>query len=222
MAAGAAPRRLGARSERAAHADAGTGYQRAERIRFSAFSSRLLSVLAVRAAADAVRDHACTAGSICRSISRCSTPSRSMPVVSISNAQRRPLPQANWVRTVHHGLPEQLLTPQPIKPSLFRFPRPHRAGEGHRSRHPHRRTLRRAAQSRGQGRSGRPRILRRAHSSDDRRRRAMSNISARSATRKNPSFLSGAIGAAGSDRLARAVRPGDDRSDGLRHAGHRL
>jgi glycosyltransferase involved in cell wall biosynthesis len=45
----------------------------------------------------------------------------SLPVVSISNSQRRPLPQANWVRTVHHGLPAQLLTPKPIKPSYFAF-----------------------------------------------------------------------------------------------------
>jgi glycosyltransferase involved in cell wall biosynthesis len=45
----------------------------------------------------------------------------SIPVVSISNAQRRPLPQANWVRTVHHGLPERLLTPKPVKPSYFAF-----------------------------------------------------------------------------------------------------
>src|SRR5262249_62186829 len=45
----------------------------------------------------------------------------SLPVVSISNAQRRPLPQANWVRTVHHGLPAQLLTPKPVKPSYFAF-----------------------------------------------------------------------------------------------------
>jgi glycosyltransferase involved in cell wall biosynthesis len=45
----------------------------------------------------------------------------SVPVVSISNAQRRPLPQANWVRTVHHGLPENLLRPKPIKPSYFAF-----------------------------------------------------------------------------------------------------
>jgi len=29
-----------------------------------------------------------------------------MPVVSISDAQRRPLPYANWQGTVHHGLPE--------------------------------------------------------------------------------------------------------------------
>ncbi|MGA2815869.1 MAG: glycosyltransferase family 4 protein [Xanthobacteraceae bacterium] len=45
----------------------------------------------------------------------------SSPVVSISNAQRRPLPQANWVRTVHHGLPERLLMPKPVKPSYFAF-----------------------------------------------------------------------------------------------------
>src|SRR5437588_547512 len=38
----------------------------------------------------------------------------SAPVISISNAQRRPVPQANWVRTIHHGLPEQLLTPKPV------------------------------------------------------------------------------------------------------------
>jgi glycosyltransferase involved in cell wall biosynthesis len=44
-----------------------------------------------------------------------------IPVVSISNSQRRPLPQANWVRTVHHGLPERLLTPKPAKPSYFAF-----------------------------------------------------------------------------------------------------
>jgi glycosyltransferase involved in cell wall biosynthesis len=45
----------------------------------------------------------------------------SVPVVSISNAQRRPLPQARWVRTVLHGLPERLLTPRPAKPSYFAF-----------------------------------------------------------------------------------------------------
>jgi glycosyltransferase involved in cell wall biosynthesis len=46
---------------------------------------------------------------------------RAMPVVSISNAQRRPLPQANWVRTVLHGLPADLLRPQPVTPSYFAF-----------------------------------------------------------------------------------------------------
>jgi glycosyltransferase involved in cell wall biosynthesis len=37
-----------------------------------------------------------------------------IPVVSISNAQRRPVPQANWVKTIHHGLPENLLMPKPV------------------------------------------------------------------------------------------------------------
>ncbi len=36
-----------------------------------------------------------------------------VPIVSISDAQRRPLPQANYVSTVQHGLPHDLLTPQP-------------------------------------------------------------------------------------------------------------
>jgi glycosyltransferase involved in cell wall biosynthesis len=43
----------------------------------------------------------------------------SIPVISISNAQRRPVPQANWVRTIHHGLPESLLTPRPVTPNYL-------------------------------------------------------------------------------------------------------
>src|SRR5882762_1132580 len=43
------------------------------------------------------------------------------PVVSISNAQRRPVPQANWINTIHHGLPENLLVPRPVKPSYPAF-----------------------------------------------------------------------------------------------------
>ena len=44
-----------------------------------------------------------------------------IPVVSISNAQRRPIPKANWVATVHHGLPAGALQPQPIPPSYLAF-----------------------------------------------------------------------------------------------------
>ncbi len=38
-----------------------------------------------------------------------------MPLVSISDAQRRPLPWANWQATIHHGLPRDLYSfhPQP-------------------------------------------------------------------------------------------------------------
>ena len=45
----------------------------------------------------------------------------SAPVVSISNSQRRPLPQAGWVRTVHHGMPEGLLAPLPMKRDYLAF-----------------------------------------------------------------------------------------------------
>jgi glycosyltransferase involved in cell wall biosynthesis len=38
-----------------------------------------------------------------------------VPLISISNAQRRPVPHANWVRTIHHGLPKSLLMPKSSK-----------------------------------------------------------------------------------------------------------
>ncbi|MFZ6763102.1 glycosyltransferase family 4 protein [Pseudoroseomonas sp. WGS1072] len=45
-----------------------------------------------------------------------------VPVVSISNDQRRPLPQANFAATIHHGLPERLLTPRPgVTPGYLAF-----------------------------------------------------------------------------------------------------
>ena len=45
----------------------------------------------------------------------------SVPVVSISNAQRRPIPKANWVETVYHGLPQDLLRPHAVEPSYLAF-----------------------------------------------------------------------------------------------------
>jgi glycosyltransferase involved in cell wall biosynthesis len=45
-----------------------------------------------------------------------------MPLVSISNAQRRPLPFANWVGTVHHGLAREVC---PFNPA---FNHPARGG----------------------------------------------------------------------------------------------
>jgi glycosyltransferase involved in cell wall biosynthesis len=43
------------------------------------------------------------------------------PFVSISNSQRKPIPRLNWVRTVLHGMPATLLTPQPVEQSYFAF-----------------------------------------------------------------------------------------------------
>jgi glycosyltransferase involved in cell wall biosynthesis len=42
----------------------------------------------------------------------------SLPVISISDSQRRPIPQANWARTIYHGLPQQL---RPRRASIVRF-----------------------------------------------------------------------------------------------------
>ncbi len=44
-----------------------------------------------------------------------------IPVVSISDSQRAPIARAGWMRTIHHGMPENLLTPRPAKPSYFAF-----------------------------------------------------------------------------------------------------
>jgi glycosyltransferase involved in cell wall biosynthesis len=44
-----------------------------------------------------------------------------LPVVSISDSQRRPVPQANWVQTIYHGLPRELLMPVAATPRYFAF-----------------------------------------------------------------------------------------------------
>jgi glycosyltransferase involved in cell wall biosynthesis len=44
-----------------------------------------------------------------------------MPVISISDAQRLPLPMANWIATVHHGLPETLFEFQPAPGEYLAF-----------------------------------------------------------------------------------------------------
>ncbi len=44
-----------------------------------------------------------------------------VPLVSISDAQRRPVPRSNFIGTVHHGLPPDLLTPQPMARDYLAF-----------------------------------------------------------------------------------------------------
>ena len=39
-----------------------------------------------------------------------------VPMISISNNQRKPLPDIGWEATVYHGLPSQLLTPVAVPP----------------------------------------------------------------------------------------------------------
>jgi glycosyltransferase involved in cell wall biosynthesis len=44
-----------------------------------------------------------------------------VPLVSISNAQRRPLSHANWIGTVHHGLPPALLPFRAVPDNYLAF-----------------------------------------------------------------------------------------------------
>lgn len=44
-----------------------------------------------------------------------------VPLVSISDSQRRPVRKANWIGTVHHGLPENLLKPHNAASSYLAF-----------------------------------------------------------------------------------------------------
>ena len=44
-----------------------------------------------------------------------------VPLVSISFAQRRGMPNANYAKTIHHGLPIDLLQPQAMRPEYLAF-----------------------------------------------------------------------------------------------------
>lgn len=44
-----------------------------------------------------------------------------VPLIAISESQRSLMPQARWLRTIHHGVPEKLLTPTGAEPSYFAF-----------------------------------------------------------------------------------------------------
>lgn len=44
-----------------------------------------------------------------------------MPLVSISYSQRRPVPEANWVQTIYHGLPLDLYDYQPLDGDYLAF-----------------------------------------------------------------------------------------------------
>ena len=116
-----------------------------------------------------------------------------VPVVSISDSQREPLPQANYIATVHHGLPEQLLLPGSGAGGYLAFLgriSPEKAPDAAiriaaAGRH--------EAQDRRQGRQGRPGLFRSSRSSRCSPSR-MSSSSARSATTQKSEFLGNAAG----------------------------
>ena len=61
-----------------------------------------------------------------------------MPLVSISDDQRRPIPGANWQATVYHGMPRDLHTfreqPGSYLAFLGRISPEKGLGQGHRDR----------------------------------------------------------------------------------------
>ena len=142
-----------------------------------------------------------------------------MPLVSISAAQQAPLPWANWYGTVLHGLPRDLHRLGSGASRLSRFSRPDRSGKTARPGHHDCPPSRNPAADRREGRSRRPRLFfardcaafpgppGRVHRRDRRRREEPVSRQC--------------CGVAVSDRLARTVRAGADRSAGHRHAGGR-
>ena len=48
-----------------------------------------------------------------------------MPLVSISNHQRKPVPPVNWMGTVYHGLPETAVPRRRRRRGLSGLPGPH-------------------------------------------------------------------------------------------------
>ena len=85
-----------------------------------------------------------------------------MNLVSVSDAQRLPMPGLNWVATVCHGVPPNLLHPQPGGGDYFAFLGRMSRGEGHRDAIRIAADLRREAEGRREDRRGRSSLLSRS------------------------------------------------------------
>ena len=80
---------------------------------------------------------------------------RDMPLVSISDAQRAPLPKANWRATVHHGLPRTCTAAPERRAATWRSWGASRPRSASTARSTIAQRVRHAAQDRRQGRPGR-------------------------------------------------------------------
>ena len=144
------------------------------------------------------------------------------PLVSISNHQRLPMPEVELAR---HRAPRG----RSARPALY-AERPRAdylafLGRISPEKRPDRaieiaKAARRAAAHRGQGRRGGPGLFRDARSAAA--RPPAGRVHRRDRRRAEGRLPRQRARAAVPDRLARAFRAGDDRGDGLRHAGHRL
>ena len=143
------------------------------------------------------------------------------PFVSISDSQRRPIPRLNWARTVLHGMPADLLTPQPVKQEYAAF-------------------LGRISPEKGVDKAiriaGKAGLKLKIAAKVDNADKKYWNEEIKPLVDASPwvefigeinDFTEARIPlrcarAAVPHRLAGAVRPGDDRGNGLRHAGDRI
>ena len=110
-----------------------------------------------------------------------------MKLVSISDDQRRPIADANFVGTVHHGLPPGLIPFGRRRGRLSRLHRPHLAGEAARPGDRDRPARRDEAQDRRQGRSRRRGLFRGADRAAARRPRCRVHRRDRRRARSPPS-----------------------------------
>ncbi|MEY9422175.1 glycosyltransferase involved in cell wall biosynthesis [Bradyrhizobium japonicum] len=142
------------------------------------------------------------------------------PFVSISDNQRRPLLEANWIDTIQHGLPKDLFRPSYEPGSYLAFLGRLTVDKGPED-------AMRIARAAGMPLRIAAKIPR-AETAYFKKKlepnidgEKIELVGKADEARKQP-FLAGAARPAVSDRLARAVRPRHDRGDGLRDARHRL
>ena len=141
-----------------------------------------------------------------------------VPLVSISNAQRRPAPNANWIGTVHHGMPWISSSPCRQTPpiSLFWVAFRQRNGSTARSILPSAADYR--SRSRRKSTQSIMTISRRVIKSAA--RQTACRIHRGDLRRAEVRILEQRARADRADRLAGAFWTGHDRSHGLRRAGH--
>ena len=144
-----------------------------------------------------------------------------VPLVAISESQRRWSPQANWVATIHHGLDLARCAVQRHHGELSRLRRSHRAGEGRRRRD--RSCAKRPAcvcASAAKVYDQRERdLFDRGRRAGDRRGRR--RVPGRGRTQRARRAIRRGPGHGDAWSVAGAVRPRGDRIDGDGNAGHR-
>ena len=220
--AGAAAQPGRARSHPLLHADARQGAPAGAASSTSSTSTSTSSISRSSATSPTARSRRCTAGRICRTCCR-STPAfprcrwcRSR----MRSASRCPTPPI--AATIHHGLPRDLLDADAAVRAAAISPSSAASRPRSASTAPSASRARSAFRSRS-----RPRSIASTWTTSRREIEPMLDAARRRVHRRDRRAPQAELPrrgarAAVSDRLAGAVRPGDDRGHGVRHAGARL